>query len=231
MIIPIRQTHFISRFQDLAFELAGFAKEANVTIRPIKDRMLSSFSARSEQEQERIVQALQVSVKICRETRAQGHKMNNSPALTWQALKEFRLQPTSDFFAYLDQDLVVEIYSKNNVQLFRSFNFFEFCSYSLEELYCEDWATLYSREDERVLSMIYDFTQKILDGSIKNTISLDGIPPHVVREVNSIHRNKVQIQIHRAAPLFYQGTSGVGGFIALESIVNWTPSVRSPENS
>lgn len=68
-----------------------------------------------------------------------------SHSLAWAALKILGLRPPDDAFATILDTHIVEIYNTNFTQVFRSFNFFNFVSYSLDELMTHHFSDLYTR--------------------------------------------------------------------------------------
>lgn len=207
----------ICLFRDLSCEYQLFAKDAGIDLVPFYDSGLPLFSAQSELKQIEILEALEVCVKICRATHAQGFAMQDSPQLIWQALKELGFRPPSDLFSHMSDSHVIEIYSRENTQIFRSFNFFRYCSYSLEELYCKNWVHLFSRDHDAIIPMIMEFSHSVFNGTLRHTVSLRHIPEHIVRETSSLLRFKLKVGIHWGAPLFRENTSEPAGAIVLET--------------
>ncbi|RYZ72649.1 MAG: hypothetical protein EOP05_10795 [Proteobacteria bacterium] len=66
-------------------------------------------------------------------------------SLVWGALKELGLRPPSDAFTHIKDSHLVEIYNVNFGQIFRSLNFLQFVSYSIDELMTYHWHELYER--------------------------------------------------------------------------------------
>ena len=131
--------------------------------------------------------------------------MNNSPALIWAGLKELGLRPCSDVFNLMTEDRVVEIYSNEGIQIFRNFAFYEFCSYSIEELYCGHWTELFDRSSE-MNQACADFLTNVFTGKLENTADLD-FPLHQVWEIYSPLKVKVELKMIYGSPLFQVGTS------------------------
>ncbi|NJL24241.1 MAG: hypothetical protein HC902_03040 [Calothrix sp. SM1_5_4] len=61
-------------------------------------------------------------------------------------MRELGLRPTADLFGELDKSDIIEIYSEEHIQLFRTFNMFECISYSLDELFSYEWWDLFQRD-------------------------------------------------------------------------------------
>jgi hypothetical protein len=204
-------------FKTLSLRYQLLASEAGVDLIPFFDESLPLFSQQTKRRKKEILNALETSVKICVNMGAEGHRMDNIPMLVWQALKELRLRPPSDLFSHIYDCTVIEIYAKDNIQLFRSFSFFKYCSYSLEELYCRPWPVLFPRDDLNIIPMIFKFVEGVFSGVIKNTVSLRHIPKHILREAFSSRRFVLEVGMNWGAPLFHQGSSEPAATIFLET--------------
>lgn len=66
-------------------------------------------------------------------------------SLAWAALKILGLRPPNDAFSTILDTHIVEIYNTNFTQVFRSLNFFNFVSYSLDDLMTNHFSELYTR--------------------------------------------------------------------------------------
>lgn len=208
---------YLTLFRDLSTEYSDYAREAGVELIAFRDPSLPLFSLLSDGKKKEVLSALTKVVKICRDTKAQGHSMGDSPALIWQALKEFGLRPPSDLFGQMHDCTVVEVYSQDNIQVFRSFSFFRYCSYSLEDLYCEEWLNLFARDDNSIIPMVISFMKDVYQGVTTFTTNLRHIPKHIVRETYSPFKYKLQVGINWGAPLFEEGTSTPVATIFLET--------------
>lgn len=201
-------------FRELSRAYASFAARAGVEVIPFLDSELPLFSALDPYRQAEILNALGVCVKICERAQFEGSRGDQSPSLVWSALKEFKLRPPSDFFGYIQPDSVIEIHSPMGIQLFRNFNFYQYCSYTIEELYSQDWNTLFTRNGEIVVQML-DFVKKIYTGQVTHTVA-PGIPAYTAEETTSRKRYQIKVEWVWGAPLFEEGTSVPMATIAIE---------------
>lgn len=220
-VLPIFSGNSSIRSQDrfllLSEEYRDYAREAGVSLVPYRGRDLPLFSNLEEVRKAEILHALETTVNICRSTKAQGKPMTDSPSLLWNALKELGLRPPSDLFGRIPDGEVVEIYSSRNIQLFRSFTFFKYCSYTLEELYCRDWVSLFARDDQKIVDLILDFLFDVFTGQLDRTASLSHIPNHTVRETESENRFVLEVGMKWGAPLYLEGESTVAAAIVVET--------------
>jgi hypothetical protein len=207
-------TQHQQRFQQLSLAYQNLAAEAGVQIVAFKDPSLPRFSAKKTQERQEILHALSVCVKVCEMTRAQKKSLADSQVLVWNAIKEFGLRPPSDFFSYVTPDCVIELHSPEDIQLFRNFNFYRYCSYTLEELYSDSWDRLYDRPSS-ILQHMMAFVGKVYGGKVSSTVNPE-IPTYHARELHSEQRYTVEVQWLWAAPLFQEGTSTPVATIAIE---------------
>jgi len=208
------------RFRELADKYAHFASQAGVELRGYREPSLPHFTSQSEENRAAILSALERCVHICEQTRSEGHSMSDSPALIWVALKEFGFHPPSDLFNHIDRQSVIEVHSNQGIQFFRTFNFYKYCSYSLEELYCMPWFQLFEREEKYINQMIALAT-KIFTGETRNTVPMN-LPVHVVKEKFSVGQHQVKLNMKFIAPAF-----DVNGAPAATIVVEGIKPVRS----
>jgi hypothetical protein len=216
-LIHENNSEYLDLFRELSLKYQACGAEAGVYLTPFSDASLPLFSKQPILNQKKIIDALKTSVKICLDTKAEIKSLNNPVSLVWQALKELGLRPPADLFSHMTDCTVIEIYSPENVQIFRSFSFFEFCSYSLEELYCCPWLELFPRDNQNIIPMVLEFTSKVFSGEIQKTVSLKHIPVHTVREAFSTRKYVLEVSVNWGAPLFKQGASQPAAAIFLES--------------
>lgn len=95
------------------------------------------------------------------------------------ALKKFNLTPKDDCQQYLTKGDIVEIYSAEGVQLYRNFEFFKNCSYSLMDVITNEWFVLYERPQQIIDTMINICSQVLKSG--KETVQY-AVPEHILRE-------------------------------------------------
>ncbi len=202
------------KFRQLSLAYQAMANEAGVRLIAFKDAALPLFSKKTSREQNAILHALSLCVKVCEMTRSQGKSMTDSTSLIWNAIKEFGLRPPSDFFSKMTNESVIEIHSPEGVQLFRNFNFYRHCSYTIEELYSSSWDLLYDR-DSSILNHMIQFVGKVYGGEISSTVD-PKIPTYLAHEVYSEDRLTVEVKWLWAAPLFHEGTSTPAATIAIE---------------
>jgi hypothetical protein len=228
-------SHEMIRFKALAAAYQKYAEMAGVQLIAYRDEGLPLFTAQSGDERRKVLEALEVCVEICQEHQNQGHAMNDSPVLIWNSLRRFGFRPPSDLFSHITRDRVIEIYSTQGIQIFRSFNFYKFCSYSLEELYCNPWYLLYQRDEATTLRLM-DALVQFFSGKWAEIVQVD-IPPHSVKELLSPDQNEIMVSVSHISPLFGINDSLAQAVLAIESAElvssksnSFTRPVSAPSN-
>ncbi len=189
-----------SRFKWLSERISALGEKEGFKIIPYRDPSLPIFSKKTEPEQCEIVRQLETYLQICQLTLSNGGNVCDPTAISWAAIKHMGFRPCSDLFSYIRQDDVIEIHDPVGIQIFRNFNFYHYCSYSLEELYSSPWSQLYTRNEEvfRGLMMI---ATRVYNGEIKSTIAT-GLPKHIIEELYSPFKYKISAEVKYVSPLF-----------------------------
>lgn len=205
------KSSFEDYFRILADEIASTLRQEGVFVRPYTAN-LTHFSALPPAQKQRVLNLLGFYRDLCIEHIEDGYKIKDSKSFTWRALQKLGLTPTSDLFSRILDDDVIEIYSSENVQLFRNFRFFELCSYSLEELYSVAWWYLFERE-ETVGPKLISEVMKIIKGEIRHGFRPD-VDPHVIVESQSEEKLVIDYDVKWVAPVMAENT--IEGFVAIE---------------
>lgn len=98
-----------------------------------------------------------------------------------QTLNKLGLSPYDDFFDQIEGDDVIEIHMlEEGIQVYRSFSFFQFCSFELFDLLAFKWFELYDRPRKSS----QDIQSKVAElmNTVKRTVSLHDWEKHVVKE-------------------------------------------------
>lgn len=197
---PLNQT---AQFFELAEKISILFNQEGVRLRPFAKEKGKYFQLLDESGMTRVITQLTNDLEIYNSTLDGGYSLRNSAQLLWRALKKFNLSPLSDFFQELENDHIIEIYDSRGLQIFRNLNFFEVCSYSLEEVVCREWWHLYKR-DETVTELIYKQSMKAFTQEVPCTYDPE-IPPHLLVEIDSFEKNRMEYQILRVSPMLRDG--------------------------
>jgi hypothetical protein len=101
--------------------------------------------------------------------------------LLWNFLSQMGYTPTGDLFDCITDGDVVEVYTHGATQLFRSLNFFDLASISVEDLIFMNW----KRDTKRDLTIyltLLGVAVRFAMGQVHHTYDLRSLPKHVVTE-------------------------------------------------
>jgi len=115
------------------------------------------------------------------------------------ALKKLDLKIDENFWKTLQREHVIEIYGAEMVQLYRSFNFFKYCGYSLLDIVLNEWFMLWERSQKVVEAMHQEVLQVMTESAPYHKVN---IPRHVIRE--TLDTGDTQIFVPRACHVEFQ---------------------------
>lgn len=192
-------TVYCAQFIELSCSISSYGAKIGKQIKPYTDSSLPFFNKLNLEAKLNVLNALKTYEQICSDTIKEGYDLD-SLSLIWYALRRLKLRPPSDLFKNLKKEHVIEIHDLTGLQIFRNFNFYDFCSYSLEELYCSPWSYLFQHE-AGALEMILDFVKGVAVGKIDNVVDLES-SPHEAKELYSENKNHVRTTFEYGSPLF-----------------------------
>lgn len=198
-------------FKKIVLEISGYLAKGGLKVVPFRTGT-PFFRALPVEQKLQIVERAGFFRDLCAEHSEEGYEITDSPSFTWRALSKLGLTPSSDLFSHMTNQDIVEVYSEDNVQIFRNFRYFEFCSFSLEEVYSREWYHLYQR-DQDLLPQIGVMIERLKSEEGRSGF-VPGLPDHVVQEVDSDENLKMDYSLRWTAPLFAQ--KRFAGFILLE---------------
>lgn len=201
-------------FRLLSSEVSEIGRQVGVRIVPFRDPSLPFFSRMGEAHQTAALADLRSYLKVCRTVIASDGDLKDPITLTWNGIKEMNLRPSSDLFNHITDGDIVEIHNPEGIQIFRNFDFYACCSYSLEELYSFSWNYLYTR-DPRIIATIVKIATAIYNGSIRNTV-VTNLPVHTIEELYSPFKYKILAEVPFISPLFDKQTGKVAATVAIE---------------
>lgn len=135
-----------ANFRNLSEELCQLIEAEGLSVRPYKIPTLPYFLQLTTEQKDTVLQHLQSYLDICRTVRLRKHSLKETPYFVRTALEYFGFQVDETVFESIDTDTMVEFYSLNHTQIFRTLHFFEYSSYTLEDIYCRQWIHLYDRD-------------------------------------------------------------------------------------
>lgn len=189
------------RFMQVTESIASLCANEGTQVKPYKQG-LPLFSKLPIERKKEVIRDVEFYEILCLEQVADGCKIKDNLSFTWRALNRLGLVPRSDLFQYMRDDHIVEIYSDQNVQLFRNFNFFDVCSYTLEELHTMEWWSLFDR-DPHITKTLFKYASDIFSGVITNNFVPD-LLGHQVNEASSSDKLIMEYRMDMMGPLFVQ---------------------------
>jgi len=210
------EDHNIIEFTSLAKQTVQFAKLADCKLAAFSGPNLPFFSKLGILEQRNAITRLQIYNQICSDVLADGKSLKDSKALTWYALKKFNFVFSSDLFQYIQDDNIIEVYDRDNVQIFRNFHFFDVSSYTLEDLICRPWTDLFLRANEEQTRTLVNACLKFFTKEVTTVTPMSHVGSNRIVESDSPFSFEVDAVIDYIAPL-YDKSRYPCGFIAIES--------------
>lgn len=185
-------------FLELVQSVSEVLTNQGYNIQPYKDSKNLEFLKLDLDSQSGTIEHFKVYAEALIDTH-KSDSLHDSRVLLWNMLKRMGYFPTDDILSKIQDHHIVEIYNKQNVQVFRNLSFFKVCSYSLDEILCIPWWKLYHRE-EKISQEIFKFGSMILSGELNHSICPD-IPTHVLAEASSRFSYKMNVDINYLACL------------------------------
>lgn len=192
----------VKKFASVAVMLSEVLCRNGAQIEPFKDG-LPHFRALPISKQQEILHQLKFYYELCLEQISEGQSLKDNHTFTWRAFRKLGLKPTSDLFSFIKDGDLIELYDRDNRQLYRNFAYYDYCSYSLEELYSLEWWRLFER-DPLISEQIMNEGIQVLSSTEHKSIA-SKTPQHVVREVHSMGRLTNTYQLKALSPVFSDG--------------------------
>ena len=127
-------------------------------------------------------------------------------------------------FTYLKNTDIVEIQNLKLHQLFRNLKFYDYCSYSLEELSCLPWIKLFYRPPE-INQELISVIAKVVQKNVQYTYPVN-VNPHLIQETCSPFKYDIEFNAKFYSPVFDSKKNIVGGVVMEEAklLTSLTPS-------
>jgi hypothetical protein len=130
-------------------------------------------------------------------------------------------KPTSDIFSGISEDDVIEVYTLDSIQRYRSANFFKYISYSVGEIITYPWYELVEHPKELMPELM-----RIAQGMASNTIKQKVIPTSesfCSQECFSRARNRIKSISKGIAPVTARDSEENVAMIAVWNITRLNP--------
>lgn len=111
-----------------------------------------------------------------------GADVADEKALLWRFVRRVGYTPTSDIFDLITDQDYIEVYDNEGLQIYRSLNYFDLVSFTIEDLVTLNWKTDFKR-DRTVLLHLLEVTLRLATGTLHKTYSCAKVPTHNVQEM------------------------------------------------
>ena len=99
-----------------------------------------------------------------------------------RALDSCGLKAHEDFWKTFGDDQIIEIYGLDMIQLYRGFNFYKYCGYSLLDISVFEWYVLWERP-RKVIEQMAQQTNYVIENCFP--VYRLQLPRHVLRETHN----------------------------------------------
>lgn len=123
--------------------------------------------------------------------------------LMWKFLAKMRYAPTSDIFDRISDGQYIEIYDLEGDQVYRSLNYFDMVSFSIDDILNLNWKRHYKRNGRVNLSLL-GLMARVFTGQFKTTYDCMKVPVHQVSETIAGHY-VFELNIRYISPLKQNG--------------------------
>lgn len=210
----------INNFREILIKTASLLKYLGVSVVAFHDKNLVDFSKLSVPLKKSAMQDAQNYYNLLSETELTRNEDENLSEIStpgqsvWYALQKTKMRPASDLFSLLSYDDAIEVYSSEDIQVWRNLKFWEVCSYSLEEMYCYTWQERYHRDDgaiNKILTLIKNF-------SPTSPTSIPCNINNLLEEKFSKNKFKIDVTHEILSPLLSYNTNNIAGFIVVSKV-------------
>jgi hypothetical protein len=192
------------------------AEIEGLRLKPYGSEHLCYFSVLSLAKQQIIYEDLRRYYQICLESIQLHDSLKDNMGQFHLALKKLDIQVEGQVFAALNSEDVIEIYTLDSIQIFRTFNFFHLVTYTLEEIFCRPWFELYQR-DVFTNEANHKAVKYVLSGETRSPF-YPNIPVHDVYEKKEGGHSLTKIK-HRFMAPAYNSDDARTGFINVFQVV------------
>lgn len=192
------ESPYVQEFMDVCEKIKKIATQMNITVHACQGTEPSNFIALSTAEQKGILERLKIYsdlFELCYEEEKEKEVIEEQ-RLLWFALNRLKLSPSSDLFGKLKENDLFEVYVGEK-QVYRSFNYYNYCTYTFDELVAVPWEFLFSRDE----SLTKDIFAEVFECLQTNKLCESKTPYHEVSEIKSISRKKFLYKLRFVAPL------------------------------
>jgi hypothetical protein len=207
---------YADRFKIVAQKVAGHFKDFGLEVVPYHDSSLPYYNKLSNEGKREAIHHLEI-YNSCIETCIRsGEDFRKGDKALWHAIKELGYVPKGDMFSLLRPGHVLEIYTKEKIQIWRDYNLMTYCSYSLEEIFAYPWTLRYIRDLQDVQKIVDASEQAFNPENKENIIAL--LDEHSVIEKFSSKRYDLTVAHDYFCPLFKPNESSPSAIVIVSRV-------------
>lgn len=181
-------------FLDLGRDIQVIGEGLGIHIQTVHRRNDPFFLQLNPIEQDDIIARFRLYQTLLEQVTEDGKAEEKK--LLWYALKKLRLVSTSNMMDLIEDGDLVEVYLGTR-QVYRTFNYYNLCSYSLDELASLPWDELFYRPPE-ITAQIFNEIGTALQS---RKVLVSETPEHVVEELMSANKFKFKYKLKYIVPL------------------------------
>lgn len=178
---------------------AGVRTRAGRPVEPFLDERALRFRRHSQAR--RILLNLKAYRDSLQAMVAAAEPLGDDRRMLWRAMGRLGLRPPSDLMDRLPDGKTVQIYTSDNLLVFVNLKFFDYIEATVDEIFTIVW----NEDSQRELKVTFEALHlifKIKTGLLKKVFVPRSIPPHTAVFTFSGVRQKIQVDLCLAAPLF-----------------------------
>jgi hypothetical protein len=158
------------------------------------------FREADEALQLRMIARLESEISIFEDMLGADETLENPARQLWRYFLKRKLVPCSDVLDKITSSDTVQVYGADLRLLFASLNFFDYISFTLEQIFSETWQSAVVRDPQYVQQLFADFTN-IFSGEIRNTVK-PATPAHLIEELETESLLKSDLIVKWMSPVF-----------------------------
>lgn len=214
----------VTCFRELCERAAKALGDAGISRAPYDDAELPVF--RKNPRFEWALKSFQIYVEVLEEAVRTGDV--SSKKFLWRMVTRLGYVPTADLLNHIEEENVVEIYTLEHWQIFRNIRFFEYVSFTVEEVANLNWQ-VDTRRENRVELKLLEIGIRLKFGLMRSTIDTSGIAEHTFKELRG-QGWTTAVQLLRISPLRKENSISACVVINRARVVDRNGSVYASED-
>lgn len=189
----------VEQIRCIMLEFCNFAKVSGIEISPFTGNSPALFARLPYERQLEIFKSFYTYYDLFASSQQNAISLQDDKRLLWWSLNKLQLRPTSDLFDKICNKDIIEIYDRMGTQIYRNFEFFSVCSYTLDEIFSSNWMSLFNR-DEKDLNELYRLAEKTYQGEFTQTEPI--MLTHKFNEIYSERQHIIEAHHKYISPLY-----------------------------